>query len=136
MTALTLPRRRQPSKPARIAKGAAKTWTSMKVGSAAASTAKKGAKAYGSWKVTKFVSGKFGKILLVPVAVGGGLVAWTKLRSSSSDDNGAAAPVGSSSGPAAAPQTVTPPKTAPGSPNGEAAAGEKDEAAPPPGATS
>ena len=102
-----------------MAKGAAKTWTSMKLGSTAARTAKKAAKAYGSWKVTKFLSGKVGKVLLVPLALVGGLVAWKKVRSSGDEGT---AQYGSATGPAASPQTVTPPKQAPGSPNGEAAA--------------
>lgn len=101
----------------------------MQLGSTAARTAKKGAKAYGSWKVTKFLSGKVGKILLVPLAVGGGLAAWKKVRSSGDTPE---AQYGSSTGPAASPQTVTPPKQAPGSPNGEAATSET----PHPGAAS
>ena len=120
MTALTLPRnlpgRRRRSKPASLVKGVAKTWTSMKLGSAAARSAKKGAKAYGSWKVTKFVGKRAGKLLIVPLALGGGFAAWRTMRSSGDDGP----PLyGSSAGPAASPQTVTPPKTAPGSANGE-----------------
>jgi hypothetical protein len=133
MTALTLPgnlpRKRQ-SRAAGLAKGAAKTWTSMKIGSAAARTAKKSAKAYGSWKVTKFLSKRTGKLVLVPIAVGGGLAAWKKLRSS---DEGPSAPYGSATGPAASPQTVSPPKTAPGSANGESSTSSSPV---PPGATS
>jgi hypothetical protein len=132
MTALSLPRglpRKRQSKPASLAKGIAKTWTSMKLGSAAARSAKKGAKAYGSWKVSKFVGKRAGKLLLVPLAVGGGLAAWRSMRSSGEDE----APLyGSSTGPAASPQTVTPPKTAPGSSNGET----KADVPAPPGATS
>ena len=108
MTALTLPRnlgRKRQSKPVAVAKGVAKTWTSIKLGSAAARTAKTGAKAYGSWKVTKFFGRRAGKVLLVPIAVGGGVAAWRAMRSS----NGAEgpAPFGSASGPAASAQTVT-----------------------------
>src|SRR3712207_679773 len=113
MTALTLPRvlpgRKRQSKPVSLAKGVAKTWTSMKLGSAAARTAKKGAKAYGSWKVTKFLGRRTGKVLLVPVALGGGLAAWRTLRSSSSDDGSQVTTAET----AASPQTVTPPRTAP-----------------------
>ena len=134
MTALTLPRpiprKKRQSRAVGVAKGAAKTWTSMKVGSTAAKTAKKGAKAYGSWKVTKFFGRRAGKILLVPIAIVGGLVAWRALRSS--PDDGGSAQYGSSTGPAASPQTVTPPKTAPGSANGEPTAADS----PTPGATS
>ena len=101
----------------------------MKLGSAAARSAKKGAKAYGSWKVTKVVGKRSAKLLLVPLAIGGGLAAWRSMRSSGDDG----APLyGSSTGPAASPQTVTPPKTAPGSANGETAV----SAPTPPGATS
>ena len=89
----------------------------MKIGTTAAKTAKKGAKTAAKFKVVKFVGTKGGKLLLVPVAAGGGLVAWKKVRSSSADE-GPATPYGSGVGPAATPQTVTPPKTAPGT-NGE-----------------
>ena len=119
MTAIALPRpRRRKSKPAQIAKSVAKAWASMKIGTTAAKTAKKGAKTAAKFKVVKFVGKRGGKLLLVPIAAGGGLAAWKKVRSSSSDE-GPATPYGSGVGPAATPQTVTPPKTAPGS-NGEA----------------
>ena len=141
MTALALPRpRRKKSKPAQVAKTAAKVWASMKIGSTAAKTAKKGAKTVARFKVVKFFGKKGGKVLLVPLAAGGGLVAWKKVRSSSGDE-GPATPYGSGVGPAATPQTVTPPKTAPGS-NGEAsmpdpAAGSATPPVePPPGAAS
>ena len=100
-----------------MAKTAAKAWASMKIGTTAAKTAKKGAKTAAKFKVVKFLGKRGGKLLLVPIAAGGGLVAWQKVRSSSSDD-GPATPYGSGVGPAATPQTVTPPKTPPGS-NGE-----------------
>ena len=118
MTAIALPRpRRRKSKPAQIAKSVAKAWASMKIGTTAAKTAKKGAKTAAKFKVVKFVGKRGGKLLLVPIAAGGGLAAWKKVRSSPSDD-APATPYGSGVGPAATPQTVTPPKTAPGS-NGE-----------------
>lgn len=85
----------------------------MKVGSAAAKTAKKGAKAWASFKVVKFVGKGGKKLILIPLAAGGGVAAWKKVRSSS--DDGPATPYGSPVGPAATPSTVTPPKTAPGS---------------------
>jgi hypothetical protein len=141
MTAIALPRpRRKKSKPAQLAKTAAKAWASMKIGSTAAKTAKKGVKTVAKFKVVKFFGKKGGKVLLVPLAAGGGLVAWKKVRSSSSADDGPATPYGSGLGPAATPQTVTPPKTAPGS-NGEAsmtdpAAGSTNPPVePPPGAS-
>ena len=118
MTAIALPRpRRRKSKPAQVAQTVAKAWASMKIGTAAAKTAKKGAKTAAKFKVVKFVGKRGGKLLLVPIAAGGGLAAWKKVSSSSSDE-GPATPYGSGVGPAATPQTVTPPKTAPGS-NGE-----------------
>jgi hypothetical protein len=142
MTAIALPTRKRKSRPARIAKSAAKTWASMKVGKTAAKTAKKGAKAAASFKVVQFVGKRGKKLILVPLAVGGGVAAWQKVRSSSSDE-GPATPYGSSVGPVATPATVTPPKTAPGSStglNGEGAledppAGAANPPAPP-GATS
>jgi hypothetical protein len=131
MTAIALPTRKRRSRPARVAKSAAKTWASLKIGSTVAKTAKKGAKAWGSWKVVKFVGRGGKKLVLVPVAVGGGVVAYKKLSSSS--DDGPATPYGSSVGPVATPATVTPPKTAPGTSadlNGEGALSD-----PPAGAT-
>src|SRR4051812_1803392 len=107
MTAIALPTRKRQSKPARVAKTAAKTWTSMKLGSTAAKTAKKGAKAWASFKVVKFVGKGGKKLILIPIAAGGGLVAYKKVRSSSSD--APATPYGSPVGPVATPSTVTPP---------------------------
>jgi hypothetical protein len=138
MTAIALPTRKPKSKPARVAKTAAKTWTTLKIGSTAAKTAKKGAKAWTSFKVVKFVGKGGKKLLLIPLAAGGGLVAWKQLHSSSSDEP--ATPYGSSQGPVATPATVTPPKAAPGS-NGEAAlgdapAGTTNPPITPPGSTS
>jgi len=142
MTAIALPTRKRTSRPARVAKSAAKTWASLKIGSTVAKTAKKGAKAWSSWKVVKFVGRGGKKLVLVPVAVGGGVVAYKKLNSSS--DDGPATPYGSSVGPAATPATVTPPKAAPGTSadlNGEGAlsdppAGTSNPPVTPPGSTS
>jgi hypothetical protein len=142
MTAIALPTRRRKSKPAQVAKTAAKAWTSMKVGSTAAKTAKKGVKAWTSFKVVKFVGKRGAKLLLIPLAAGGGVAAYKKVRSSS--DDGPATPYGSTVGPVATPATVTPPKTAPGSSadsNGEGAltdppAGTTNPPVTPPGATS
>jgi hypothetical protein len=143
MTAIALPRpRRKKSKPAQAAKTVAKAWTSMKIGSTAGKTAKKGAKTVAKFKVVKFAGKKGGKLLLIPLAAGGGLAAWKKVRSSGSDE-GPAAPYGSGMGPAATPQTVTPPKTAPGATaqNGEGSleeppAGSSNPPVTPPGSTS
>jgi hypothetical protein len=136
MTAIALPTRKRKSKPARVAKTAAKTWTSLKIGSTAAKTAKKGAKAWTTFKVVKFVGKGGKKLLLIPLAAGGGLVAWKRMKSTSSSDE-PATPYGSSQGPAATPQTVTPPKAAPGSAgvNGEVGSSTTG-ATTPPGSTS
>jgi hypothetical protein len=142
MTAIALPTRRRKSKPAQVAKTAAKAWTSMKVGSTAAKTAKKGVKAWGSFKIVKFVGRRGAKLLLIPIAAGGGVAAYKKVRSSSDDQP--ATPYGSGVGPVATPATVTPPKTAPGSSadlNGEGAltdppAGSTNPPVTPPGSTS
>jgi hypothetical protein len=139
MTAIALPRpRKRRSKPARVAKSVAKTWTSMKVGSAAAKTAKKGAKAWASFKVVKLAGKGGAKLLLIPLAAGGGVAAWKKVRSTSSDQ-APATPYGSPVGPVATPATVTPPKTAPGSNaavnGGDSPAGTPDPPVTPPGAS-
>jgi hypothetical protein len=144
MTAIALPRvRKKRSKPAQVAKGAAKAWTSMKIGTTAAKGAKKGAKTVAKFKVVKFAGKKGGKLLLIPLAAGGGVAAWKKVRSSSSSsDEGPATPYGSGVGPAATPQTVTPPKTAPATGhNGEGSlsdppAGGSNPPVSPPGSTS
>jgi hypothetical protein len=143
MTAIALPTRRRRSRPARVAKSAAKTWASLKIGSTAAKTAKKGVKAWSSFKVVQFVGRGGKKLLLVPLAVGGGVAAYKKFGSSSGDD-GPATPYGSSVGPAATPATVTPPKPASGPTaglNGETAlddppAGTSNPPVTPPGSTS
>src|SRR3954470_10387118 len=142
MTAIALPTRKRKSKPARAAKTVAKTWASMKIGSTAAKTAKKGAKTFASFKVVKFVGKRGAKLLLIPLAAGGGVVAWKKVRSSS--DDAPATLYGDPMGPAATPPTVTPPKSARGSSaglNGEgsledAPAGASNPPVIPPGSTS
>ena len=115
MTAIALPRPRRKqrgSKPARVAKSVAKTVTAAKVTKTASKSAKKGAKAFAGYKVVKFVGRGGKKLLIIPIAAGGGLAAYKKLSSGSSDEP--ATPYGSPVGPAATPSTVTPPK-APGS---------------------
>ena len=105
----------------------------MKIGSTAAKTAKKGVKVWGSYKVVKFVRKGGAKLLLIPLAAGGGLVAWKKVRSGSEEEP--ATPYGSSVGPVATPATVTPPKTAPGSNtslNGEATSDNPADSTNPP----
>jgi hypothetical protein len=131
MTAIALPTRKRRSRPARVAKGAAKTWTSLKLTKTATKGAKKGAKAFASYKVVKFVSKRGAKLLVIPITVGGGVAAYKKLSSSSDDKP--ATPYGSSVGPVATPATVTPPKSAPGSDtslNGEASTTDRPAGSP------
>src|SRR3954453_14889229 len=112
MTAFAIPHpRRRKSKPAQVAKTVAKAWTAAKVGPAAAKTAKKGVKTVATFKVVKAVGKRGVKLILIPVAAGGGVVAYKKMRSSSDADTGTATPYGSPVGPVATPSTVTPPKT-------------------------
>jgi hypothetical protein len=122
MTAFALPSfRRQKSKPQQAAEAAVKILAAAKIGSAVTKTAKKGAKAYGKFKIVKIVGKRGVKLLLIPIAAGGGLAAYKKLSSSSSEET-SATPYGSPVGPVATPATVTPPKTAPGADlNGEGA---------------
>ena len=75
--------------------------------------AKKGAAAVVTYKVVSFVRKGGKKLIVIPIAAGGGLAAYKKLRSSGSDEE-PATPYGSPVGPVATPATVTPPKTAPG----------------------
>ena len=133
MTAIALPTRKRKSRPARVAKGAAKTWTSLKLTKTATKGAKKGAKAFASYKVVKFVSKRGAKLLVIPITVGGGLAAYKKLSSGSGSGDQPATPYGSSVGPVATPATVTPPKSAPGSDtslNGEASTTDRPAGSP------
>ena len=74
--------------------------------------AKKGAAAVVTYKVVSFVRKGGKKLIVIPIAAGGGLAAYKKLRSSGEEEP--ATPYGSPVGPVATPATVTPPKTAPG----------------------
>jgi hypothetical protein len=131
MTSIALPfPRRKRSKASRAAKSAAKAWASLHVADTASKTAKKGAKWWASFKVVETVGKGGKKLLLIPIAAGGGLVAYKKVRGGS---DAPATPYGSSMGHVATPATVTPPKNAPGT-NGDAA--PTDAPATPPGATS
>ena len=132
MTAIALPTRKPKSRPARVAKGAAKTWTSLKISKTAAKGAKKGVKAFASYKVIKVVGKRGAKLLVIPVAAVGGVVAYKKLSSGSGSDQ-PGTPYGSSVGPVATPATVTPPKSAPGSNatvNGEGTTTDRPEGSP------
>ena len=115
MTAIAMPRpRRQKSKPAQLAKNAARAWTAVKIIKVMPGKhAKKGAAAVATYKVVAFVRKGGKKLIVIPIAAGGGLAAYKKLRSSGSDE-APATPYGSPVGPVATPATVTPPKTAPG----------------------
>jgi hypothetical protein len=140
MTAIALPRprKRRKSKPAQVAQSVTKAVASVKVASTAGKAAKKGAKTWASFRVVKFLGRGGKKLLIIPIAAGGGLAAYKKLTSGSSEDE-PATPYGSSVGPVATPATVTPPKTAPGSTadfNGEPAAGTTSPPATPPGTAS
>src|SRR3954447_22936027 len=143
MTAFALPYpRKRKSKPAQVLKTAAKAWTTVKIGSSVAKSAKKGVKVVGTFKVVKAAGKRGVKLLVIPIAAGGGIVAYKKIRSPS--DTGTAPPYGSPRGPVALPATVTPPKT-PGTnatANGEGgltdppAGAANPPASPPPGASS
>jgi hypothetical protein len=115
MTAIAMPRpRRRKSKPAQLAKNAARAWTAIKIIKVMPGKhAKKGAAAVATYKVVSFVKKGGKKLIVIPIAAGGGLAAYKKLHSSSSDE-APATPYGSPVGPVATPATVTPPKTAPG----------------------
>jgi hypothetical protein len=75
-----------------LAKSAAKVWTTVKVSSAGARAARKGAKAYGAAKAAKLAGRPLLKVAAVPVAVAGGVVVWRKVQGASS--NGASADAG------------------------------------------
>jgi hypothetical protein len=94
-----------------LAKSVAKVWTAMKVSTFGARAAKKGAKAYGAAKGAKVVGRPLVKAAAVPVAVGGGVVAWRKVKKGS-DSNGASADAGRSVGPVASAESVSPPTDA------------------------
>ena len=123
MTAFALTHfRRQKSKQQQAAEAAVKIWVAMKAGTATVKTAKKGVRAYGRFQVVKVAGKRGAKLLVIPIAAGGGLFAYKKLTSSSSSEDTTATPYGSPVGPVATPATVTPPKAAPGADlNGEGA---------------
>jgi hypothetical protein len=143
MTAFAIPYpRKRKSKPAQVLKAAAQAWTTVKIGSTVTKSAKKGVKVVGTYKIVKAAGKRGVKLLVIPIAAGGGVVAYKKIRSSS--DSGSAMPYGSPQGPVATPATVTPPKT-PGTnvtANGEGgltdppAGAANPPASPPPGASS
>jgi hypothetical protein len=93
-----------------LTKSAAKLWTAVKVSSAGARAAKKGAKAYGAVKGAKVVGRPVVKVAAIPVTVAGGVVVWRKLKSGGSSSD--AAEAGRPIGPVAHAETVSPPADA------------------------
>src|SRR6476469_5876065 len=104
MTAIALPRpRKQKSKPAQLAKNAARAWTAVKIIKVMpGEPAKKGAAAVASYKVVTFVRKGGKKLIVIPIAAGGGLAAYKKRRSGS-EEEAPATPYGSPVGPVATP---------------------------------
>ena len=93
-----------------LAKSTAKVWTVVKVSSTGTRAAKKGAKAYGAAKGAKVVARPVVKVAAIPVAVGGGVVVWRKLKkgaptTSSTTESEPSRPMG----PVASAKTVSPP---------------------------
>ena len=86
-------------------------WTVVKVSTVGARAAKKGAKAYGAAKGAKVVGRPVVKVAAIPVAVGGGVVVWRRLKKSSPSPSSTAEssrPVG----PVASANSVSPPADA------------------------
>ena len=98
-----LHRRRRSNKALETVETIAKAWTALNVASVGSKAAKRGAKAYGVAKGTKVVGRPVAKLAAVPVAIGGGVLVWRKLRGSSSDQPA------TSVTPAAHASTVSPP---------------------------
>ena len=96
-----------------LAKSTAKVWTVVKVSTVGARAAKKGAKAYGAAKGAKVVGRPVVKVAAIPVAVGGGVVVWRRLKKSSPSPSST---TGSESsrpvGPVASANSVSPPADA------------------------
>jgi hypothetical protein len=108
MARLPVLHKRRRSKPQRaldMVKGAATVWTTVKATSAAARTAKKGAKAYGAAKGAKVAGRPVLKIIAIPAAVAGGFVVLRKARSGGDDEPDTGRPLG----PVASADTVSPP---------------------------
>ena len=102
MASLPVPFRRRRSKAAETIETIAKAWTALNLASAGSRAAKKGAKAYGAANGAKVVGRPVARLAAVPVAVGGGLLVWRKVRSGSSDGDAASVT------PAAHASTVSP----------------------------
>ncbi len=98
-----LHRRRRSNRAFETVETIAKAWTALNLASAGSKAAKQGAKASGAAKGAKVVGRPVAKLAVVPVAVGGGLLVWRKVRSGSSDQPA------TSVTPAAHASTVSPP---------------------------
>ena len=98
-----LHRRRRSNRAFETVETIAKAWTALNLASAGSKAAKKGVKVYGAAKGAKVVGRPVAKLAVVPVAVGGGLLVWRKVRSGSSDQPA------TSVTPAAHASTVSPP---------------------------
>jgi hypothetical protein len=93
-----------------LTKRAAKVVTTVKVASVGGRAAKKGAKAYGAAKGAKMVGRPVVKVAAIPVAVGGGVVVWRKLKKGAPTTSSTAESEPSrSAGPVASAKTVSPP---------------------------
>jgi len=79
-----LHRRRRSNRALETVETIAKAWTALNLASASSKAAKKGVKVYGAAKGAKVVGRPVAKLAIVPVAVGGGLLVWRKVRSGSS----------------------------------------------------
>ena len=95
-----------------LTKSTAKVWTVVKVSSVGARAAKKGAKAYGAAKGAKVVGRPVVKVAAIPVAVGGGVVVWRKLKKGAPSHEQHRRVGASRSGPVASANTVSPPADA------------------------
>jgi hypothetical protein len=93
-----------------MAKGAATVWTTVKLSSAGARAAKGGAKAFGAAKGARVRGHRMVKVLAVPIAVGGGVVVFRKMRGGHDHDHEPDA--GRPLGPVASADTVSPPAAA------------------------
>jgi hypothetical protein len=96
-----------------LAKSTAKVWTVVKVSTVGARAAKKGAQAYGAAKGAKVVGRPVVKVAAIPVAVGGGVVVWRRLKKGSPAPSSTESSEPSRSvGPVASAKTVSPPADA------------------------
>src|SRR6478752_7924 len=93
-----LHRRRRSNRAFETVETIAKAWMALNLASASSKAAKKGVKVYGAAKGAKVVGRPVAKLAVVPVAVGGGLLVWRKVRSGSPAQPATVSPPGDSSG--------------------------------------